>query len=57
MTGWSILRLHVLKAAVRKITVLWDVELCSLIDIERRFKRDYCLNNQGDRLEIWFGDK
>jgi hypothetical protein len=30
-----------------KMTVIWDVVLCSLVDIDRRFGGNYCLQHQG----------
>jgi hypothetical protein len=31
-----------------KMTALWDIALCSLIEVDRRFRNAHCLNNQGD---------
>jgi hypothetical protein len=31
-----------------KITVLWDVAPCSLVEVYRRFRGAYCLHHQGD---------
>jgi hypothetical protein len=33
-----------------KMTVLWGVALCSLVDIYRLFRGAYCLNHQDNRL-------
>jgi hypothetical protein len=35
------------------MSVFWDVVLCSLIDIDRRFGDAYCLHHQGDHREVW----
>jgi hypothetical protein len=32
-----------------KMTVFWDVALCSLVEIDRRFRGAYCLHHQDDR--------
>jgi tRNA pseudouridine-54 N-methylase len=34
-----------------KITGLWDKELRSLVEIDRRFRSVYCLHDQGDDVE------
>jgi hypothetical protein len=31
-----------------KMTVVWDVVLCCLVEIDRRFRGAYCLHHQGD---------
>jgi hypothetical protein len=31
-----------------KMAVFWDVEPCSLVDIDHRFRRAYCLHNHTD---------
>jgi hypothetical protein len=31
-----------------KFTVFWDVEPCSHVTVDRRFKGAYCLHHQGD---------
>jgi hypothetical protein len=33
------------------MTVFWDVALCILVEIERRFRGAYCLHNQGEYLK------
>jgi hypothetical protein len=33
-----------------KITVFWDVALCSLVEIDRCFRGAHCLHHQGDVL-------
>jgi hypothetical protein len=30
------------------MAVFWDVAPCSLVDIDRRFRGDYCFHYQGD---------
>jgi hypothetical protein len=30
-----------------KMTVFWNVAQCSLVEIDRRFRGDYCLHHQG----------
>jgi hypothetical protein len=42
------LRFQVLTATCMKMAVLWDVALCSLVDIDRCFRGAYCLYYQGD---------
>jgi hypothetical protein len=37
-------KLQVLVAASMKITVFWDVGPCGLVEIDRRFRGDYCPN-------------
>jgi hypothetical protein len=41
-------RFQVLTAASMKMTVFWDVTLCSLVEVYRRFRGACCLNHQGD---------
>jgi hypothetical protein len=41
-------RFQVLTAASTKMTVFWDVALCSLAENDRRFRGAYCLHQQGD---------
>jgi hypothetical protein len=31
-----------------KMTVLWDIAPCSLVEVYRRFRGAYCLHHQGD---------
>jgi len=31
-----------------KMTVFWDIALCCLVEIERRFRGAYCLQHEGD---------
>jgi hypothetical protein len=42
-----LVRFQVFKAASMKITVVWDVAPCSLVDIDRRFRGIQCLHNHG----------
>jgi hypothetical protein len=37
-------RFQVLTAESMKVTVSWDVALCSLVEIDRRFRGAYCLH-------------
>jgi hypothetical protein len=37
--------------ALAKKTSLWDIALCSLVQVYRRFRDAYCLHHQGDRLD------
>jgi hypothetical protein len=37
---------QVLSSAIIKLTVLWDIVPCSVTEIDRRFKDDYCLHHQ-----------
>jgi hypothetical protein len=34
------------------MTVFWDVALCSLVEINRRFRDAYCLHHQGDEASF-----
>jgi hypothetical protein len=31
-----------------KFSVFWDVAPCSHVEVDRRFRRAYCLHHQGD---------
>lgn len=42
------MRFQVLKAASMKVLVFSDVALCAIVDIDRRFRDDSCIHNQGD---------
>jgi hypothetical protein len=42
------MRFQVLMAASMKITVFWDVVLCSILETDRRFTDAYCLHHQGN---------
>jgi hypothetical protein len=33
---------------VLKITAIWDVALCSLVEVDHRFRGACCLHHQGD---------
>jgi hypothetical protein len=39
--------LQVLTATSLKITVFWNIAPCSLINVDRRVSRAYCLHRQG----------
>jgi hypothetical protein len=42
-------RYKVLTTASMKMTFFWDVALCSLVYVDRRFRSAHCLHHQGDR--------
>jgi hypothetical protein len=44
----SFLLFPVLSAASIKITAFWDTALCSLVEVDRRFRSAYCLHHQDD---------
>jgi hypothetical protein len=35
-------RFQVLTAASTKMTAFWDIAPCSLVEVDRRFRREYC---------------
>jgi hypothetical protein len=35
-----------------KMIVIWDVELYSLVDVDRRFREVYCLHHEGDECMV-----
>jgi hypothetical protein len=35
-----------------KFRVLWDVALCSHIEVDRRFRGEYCFHHQGDDRNV-----
>jgi hypothetical protein len=35
-----------------KITVFWNISVCSLIQVDGRFRDAYCLHRQGDAVFI-----
>jgi hypothetical protein len=39
-------RFQVLSEANIKMTVLWDIVPCSLVEVDRRFRSPYCLHYQ-----------
>jgi hypothetical protein len=41
-------KFQVLTVASLEMTVFWDVAPCSLIEIDRRFGRAYCLHHEDD---------
>jgi hypothetical protein len=41
-------RFQVLTATNLQMTVFWDVALCCVVEIDRRFEGVYCLHHQGD---------
>jgi hypothetical protein len=41
------LRYQVLTETSMNVAVFWNVALCSLVDIDRRFRGSYCLHLQG----------
>jgi hypothetical protein len=36
------------------MAVVWDVAPCSLVEVDRRFRDDYCLRHQGDKTSVNF---
>jgi hypothetical protein len=42
------LRFQVLKAASINMTSFLDTAPCNLVEVDRRFRRAYCLHHQGD---------
>jgi hypothetical protein len=46
-TGFFQVRSEVLTEASMKLTVFWDVALCTLVEVFRRFRGAYCLHQQG----------
>jgi len=45
-------RFQVHKAASMKMTVVWDVVPCSLVETDLRFGGAYCLHLQGDIIAL-----
>jgi hypothetical protein len=35
-----------------KVDVFWDVASCSLVDIDRHYRRAYCLRHQGNEMLV-----
>jgi hypothetical protein len=46
----SFLTFQVLTAASMKMTVFWNVAQSSLVELDRRFRRAYCLHYQDNYL-------
>jgi hypothetical protein len=44
-------RFQVLTAAATKMTALWDIVLCSLVEVDQRFRGVYCLHRQRDHRQ------
>jgi hypothetical protein len=42
-------RFQVHTAASAKMTAFWDISMCSLVKVDRRFSAVYCLYHQGDK--------
>jgi hypothetical protein len=40
-----------------KVTAFWDMALCSLVEVDRRFRGAYCLHRQGDHRPDYGGSK
>jgi hypothetical protein len=40
-------KFHVLVAAGMKMIALWDIVLCSLVEVDQCFRGAYCLHHQG----------
>jgi hypothetical protein len=45
---WN-MRFQVLTAASKKIKASWDTAMCSLVEVDRRFRGTYCIHHQGDK--------
>jgi hypothetical protein len=48
LTIYLIVRVHVLTEAIMKMMAFWDIALCGLFEVNRRFRGAYCLHHQGD---------
>jgi hypothetical protein len=46
------MRFQVLTAASMKMTVFWDFEQCSLVEVYQRFRGACCLNHQGKAASV-----
>jgi hypothetical protein len=42
------MRFQVPTAESMKMTAFWDIAQCSLVEVDRRFRVAYSLDNQGD---------
>jgi hypothetical protein len=48
----TFVRFQVLTAASMKMTLIWNVAPCNLVEVYRRFKGAYCLHHQGDESPV-----
>jgi hypothetical protein len=46
------IRFEAIKADSVKITIIWDVIQCSLVDKYQRFRETFCIHVQGRRVKI-----
>jgi hypothetical protein len=46
-----IIRYQVVTVASVKTTAVWDIGLCSLTEVGRRFRGVYCLHDRDDEAE------
>jgi hypothetical protein len=44
------MRFQIITAASMKMTVFWDIAACSLVEIDRRFRGDFCLGLMMDAV-------
>jgi hypothetical protein len=47
-TLYQLTRFQVFTAASIKIIAFWDIALCSLVEVDRRFRGAYCLHHRPD---------
>jgi hypothetical protein len=48
-----LVRIQVLTVANMKMTLVWDVAPCSLVEIYWRFRGDYIRPDDGDSKHLW----
>jgi hypothetical protein len=36
-----------------KVRAFWDIALCSLVGVDRRFRGAYCLHDEGDNFFLY----
>jgi hypothetical protein len=46
------MRFQLLMVAGRKMTVFWDIALCSIVEVDGHFRGAYCLRRLLSSLEI-----
>jgi hypothetical protein len=49
-------RIQVLTVASVKMTALWDIASCSLVEVYRRFRGAYCLHYHGDESSVYLDE-
>jgi hypothetical protein len=52
--GGELVRFQVPTATSMKMTVIWDVAPCSLVEIVLRFRGAYCIHHQGKHNLLYF---